>query len=417
MMKGNKVIIIGAGIVGMSTAYYLSKTGFDVEIVDQTDGNNNCSFGNAGYVAPSHFIPLASPGIISQGLKWMLSRRSPFYIQPKLDLDLLQWGLLFKKAASDQRVKAAIPVLHDLTMRSKTLYEEIIAEENIDVGYQDEGLLMICQTEKALVHEIEVAEIAKKLGLQAHKLSREEVEKLDPNINYRMKGAVFFDCDAWMSPDIFMKSFKQKLLAMGVKFHFSQEVNDITYHDGRITSILTRNSVFEAKEFVLTTGAWTGQLMKKLKIKLPLQGGKGYSFMLKPERQPKLPSILVEGRIATTPMKEGWRIAGTMELSGLNHKIDQERVKGIISSLKEAVPAYENHDFSRLDVWTGLRPCSPDGLPYIGKLDALKNLHVGTGHAMLGWTLGPVTGQMIAASISKQINTIHPLLKVERYHT
>lgn len=416
MMEHKKVIIIGAGIVGLSTAYYLAKAGFEVEVIDQTDGNDNCSFGNAGYVAPSHFIPLASPGIISQGLKWMLSKQSPFYIKPRLDTNLFQWGLLFKRAATDKRVKAAIPVLSELTTRSKALYEQIISNENIEAGYKNEGLLMICQTEKGLHHELEAAKIARALGLHTEGLSKAEVEKLDPNVAYQMKGAVYFGCDAWMSPHVFMQGLKEKLLGLGVKLHYGQTVQDIALKDGSISHVSTQTSVFEGAEFVMTTGAWTGQLMKKLKINMPLQGGKGYSFMLQPEIQPKLPSILVEGRIATTPMLNGWRIAGTMELCGINAKIDQGRVNGIIRSLKEAIPIYEHYDFSTIKVWSGLRPCSPDGLPYIGKVGSVKNLHVGTGHAMLGWTLGPVTGELIAESIVKREDKAHPLLRVDRYH-
>lgn len=415
-MKEKKVIIVGAGIVGLSTAYYLNKAGCKVTIIEQNDGSNNCSYGNAGYVSPSHLIPLASPGIINQGLKWMLDSKSPFYIKPRFNLDLLKWGLLFKKASTDQRVKAAIPVLYELTVRSQLLYEEILEDEKIEAGYHKPGLLIVCQKEETLRHEIELVEIANRLGLSAYQIDRTETEKLEPNLQYQMAGAVYFDCDAWMTPHRFMSSFKALLSSRGVQFQFNTEVTDIKTQKGKIHSLTTKNEEFTADEFVLTSGAWTPLLMKKIGVFMPLQAGKGYSFLMQPEKMPKLPSILAEGKIATSPMLDGLRIAGTMELAGINHKITRPRVDGIIESVKEAIPTFQDYDFSKIEPWAGLRPVTPDGLPYIGRVSTYKNLSVGTGHAMLGWTLGPITGQLLAEDIIDNKSSYNsPLLNVERY--
>ncbi|NVJ48012.1 MAG: FAD-dependent oxidoreductase [Cytophagia bacterium] len=210
-MSKQKAIVIGAGIVGLSTAYYLNKRGVEVEIIDAGDGTNNCSYGNAGYISPSHIIPLASPGIISQGLRWMLNPESPFYIKPRLDADLIRWGLLFKKASNTARVNAAAPVLKDLMVKSQQLYEEIIQDESIDAGYRKPGLLMICKTKEALHHEVELVEMAQKLGLDAEVLTREATEKLEPSVEYDMVGSVYFGCDAWMTPHNFMKLFQERI--------------------------------------------------------------------------------------------------------------------------------------------------------------------------------------------------------------
>lgn len=413
-----KVVIVGAGIVGLSAAYYLNKAGIDVTIIDSTDGSDNCSYGNAGYVAPSHLIPLASPGIISQGLKWMMSSSSPFYIQPKLSRDLLRWGWLFKKASTNKKVKAAIPVLYDLTTQSQSLYEEIMAEENIEAGYQKPGLLMICQTQEALKHEIELVEVAQSYGLEASVLSRDETEKMDPSVKYNMSGAVYFGCDGWMTPNVFMEQFKTLLVKNGVKIDFKTELQEISIKGNKITEFITDRGSYQADDFIIAAGSWSPHLAKKLKIDIPLQPGKGYSFNIeKPSVSPKLPSILVEGRIATTPMLNGLRIAGTMEITGVNHAINMKRVNGIINSVKEAIPDFENYDFSKIKPWAGLRPCTPDGLPYIGRPASFENLQVGTGHAMLGWTLGPITGKMLSQNILGQTSSIKSeLLSVDRYN-
>ncbi len=417
-MKTKKVIIVGAGIVGYSTAYFLNKAGCDVTIIDQTDGNDNCSFGNAGYVSPSHLIPLASPGIISQGLKWMLNSKSPFYIKPRLNLDLIKWGLLFKKASTEKRVKDAIPVLYDLTVKSQKLYEQIIEEEDIEAGYHKPGLLMVCQTKEALHHEEELVKIAQDFGLDASTLTREETEKLEPNVEYDMAGSVWFGCDAWMTPNAYMEKFRPLLVERGVKLEFDTQLTDFNIEQGKVKSVLTNKGNFEADEFIMAAGAWTPLLMKKLGIFMPLQGGKGYSFTIEnPPAMPKLPSILVEGRIATTPMMHGLRIAGTMELTGINHEINPNRIEGIVDSVKQAMPSLRDYDFSSIKPWAGLRPCTPDGLPYIGRVSTVSNLQVGTGHAMLGWTLGPITGKMLAEEIiGEQASVRSSLLEVERYN-
>ncbi len=416
-MSAKKVVIVGAGIVGLSTAYYLHKKGVEVTIIDNTDGTDNCSFGNAGYVAPSHLITLSSPGIISQGIKWMMNPESPFYVKPRLNLDLMKWGWLFKKAATAARVKAAVPVLYELTVRSQKLYEEIMGEENINAGYKKQGLLMICKTQETLNHEIELVELVNKYGLEADVLTKEDIERMEPDVEYEMTGGVHFGCDAWMTPNVFMRDFQTRLIAAGVKIHYNTNVEKIAYQGASIDKIITNKGEFKGDEYVLAAGSWTPELMKHVNIDLPLQGGKGYSFTIPdPVVMPKLPSILTEGKIATTPMMHGLRFAGTMEIAGTQLDINPRRVNGIIKAIKDFMPQFREQDFSEIKEWAGLRPCTPDGLPYIGRTKKYDNLLVGTGHAMLGWTLGPITGHLLAQEITGQKpDYSSQLLEVERY--
>lgn len=416
-MKEKKVIVVGAGIVGLSTAYFLHQRGVEVTVIDNTDGTNNCSYGNAGYVSPSHLIPLASPGIISQGLRWMLNPESPFYIKPRLNRDLIRWGLLFKRAATTKRVAAGAKVLYHLTVKSQELYEDILADESIEAGYHKPGLLMVCKTEAALHHETELVEMAQGFGLEAEVLSQAETEKLDPNVQYDTVGSVYFGCDGWMSPHVFMKAFKERLIQAGIDIRFNTELQKIRHNGSQIETIETSKGELKADEFVLTAGAWTPLLMKQLKVDIPLQAGKGYSLIIpRPVVMPKLPSILTEAKIATTPMLDGLRFAGTMEIAGTQLNINPRRVEGIIKGVKEFMPQFRDMDFSKLKPWAGLRPCTPDGLPYIGRTQRYSNLLVGTGHAMLGWTLGPITGQMLSDEIVGEKPAVNSqLLAVERY--
>ena len=416
-MKNKKVIVIGAGIVGLSTAYYLHQKGVDVTVIDNTDGNDNCSYGNAGYVSPSHLIPLASPGIISQGLRWMLNPESPFYIKPRLNRDLIRWGLLFKKAATTKRVNAGAEVLYELTVKSQKLYEDILSAESIEAGYNKPGLLMVCKTEEALHHEAELVHMAQNFGLDAEVLNQAETEKMDPNVQYDTVGSVYFGCDGWMTPNVFMKAFKERLIQAGIDIQYNTELETIQHDGSRIISIETKYSELQADDYVIAAGAWSPLIMKQLKVDIPLQAGKGYSLMLpKPAVMPKFPSILTEAKIATTPMLGGLRFAGTMEIAGTQLNINPRRVEGIIKGVKDFMPQFRDTDFSNIKPWAGLRPCTPDGLPYIGRSQRYSNLLVGTGHAMLGWTLGPITGQMLSDEIVGDKPAVNsPLLAVERY--
>ena len=416
-MSNKKVVVVGAGMIGLCSAYYLNKKGFQVTVLDNGDGTDNCSYGNAGYFCPSHVIPLASPGIISQGLKWMLDSQGPFYIKPRLNKDLLSWILQFKKAATKKRVAKAAPLLHELCMKSKSLIEAILDQENIESAYKKSGLLMLCKTERELQHEIAAAQLASSFGQQASEISVAEAEKLNPGLEMNIAGAVYFRNDACFTPHLFMNSLKQVLLTKGVTIRFNQQVESFNVNDKKITQVNLKNSQVEGDEFVIATGSWTSSLVKGLKLKVPMQGGKGYSFdIANPPIIPKTPAILTEGKVAMTPMANVTRFAGTMEINGLNRDINSNRVEGIKNSIMEFFPQFEAHHFSNIKPWVGLRPCSPDGLPYVGKSNKFKNLTLATGHAMLGITMGPVTGQLVSNIISgDKISRDISLLDVDRY--
>jgi len=222
-MESNRVIIIGAGIAGLFTAYYLNRRGLEVSILDKGTGKDNCSYGNAGMIVPSHIIPLSSPGIISKGLKWMLEPESPFYIRPRLSLDLLKWGWEFKKASTDDHVKRAGPVLRDLLMASRELLINFESEENSSFGYEKRGLLMFCNTEKGLKKEIEAAEIAQQLGVPAEVLTADQVKGMEPDLDLNIIGATYYPKDAHLHPGSLMDSLKKLLVSRGVTFHWNTD--------------------------------------------------------------------------------------------------------------------------------------------------------------------------------------------------
>ena len=401
-----KIIIIGGGISGLCTAYYLVKEGCEVIIIDQSDISKGASFINAGYLTPSHFIPIAEPGIISKGLKWMLNSSSPFYVQPRLDMEFLQWAWNFKKSATQKKVEKAIPVLIDLNLKSQKLFEEILSSHDFEFHYEHKGILMAYQSEKGKEHEINLAKRAVDLGLEATEIGRDELQKIQPVFSDKVIGAVHYTCDSHTTPNQFMKNLKQWLQLQGVTFLLNQKVKFLKTRDDKIVSVTIDNEILEADEFVLSAGTWSSALAKTLNLNIPIQAGKGYSMDVCRQTGITLPAILVEAKVAVTPMKDFTRFAGTMEFSGINNVIRKPRVEAIAKSAASFYKDLKINEEEKDSAVSGMRPVSPDGLPYIGKTLKYSNLNIAAGHAMMGWSLGPITGKLICENIMGLKNSV-----------
>lgn len=394
---GKSIGIVGGGIIGLTTAYYLTKAGHKVTILDKGSMNEGCSFGNAGMIVPSHFIPLAAPGMIAKGVKWMFNSKSPFYVRPRLSADLLRWGYLFYKSATAEKVAKAIPALKELSLFSRSCYQELSKELPFDFGYQERGLMMLYKTEEAEEEERETAHLAAKHGIDAHILQPEEIQKLEPDVRVNARGAVFFPGDAHLVPQLLLYNLKKHLLELGVNVVTNTEVVDFDLDNDLIQSVHTTSGHYSFDEIILATGSWSGKVGKKLSLVLPMQAGKGYSFTLEQvDKNIRIPSIFIEARVAITPMGNALRFGGTMEIVGVDHTINMNRVKGIVDSIPSYYPNMKVQLPSKDRVWHGLRPCTPDGLPYIGRVPNIKNLIVATGHAMLGLSLAPGTGKLVS---------------------
>lgn len=402
MQDQKEVVIIGAGVVGLCTAYYCAQRGLKVAVVDraprQRDG---CSFGNAGMIVPSHFVPLAAPGMITLGLKWMLNPESPFHIQPRLSTSLMKWGLEFCRAATASQVNRAAPVLRDLSLLSRQCYEQL----PLDLGLVKKGLLMLCKESHTLEEEAQTAKRAQELGIPAQVLNEKETAALDPEVTMDVVGSVFFPLDCHLSPARLMQTLEQALDRAGVERLYDCSVERWESRSDRkpsqITAIETSKGRLQADEFVVAAGIWSESLAKQLQLSLPMQAGKGYSLTLsKPRQLPQLCSICTEARLAVTPMDGALRVGGTMELAGIDTRVNPRRVRGIVRSFPQYFPEFQEADFDGIEPWSGLRPVPPDGMPYLGRTSRWSNLTLATGHAMMGLSLAPGTGKTVADIIT-----------------
>lgn len=412
------IVILGGGVIGLSIAYYAQARGFGVTILDRApEEKEGCSFGNAGMVVPSHFIPLAAPGMMALGLKWMWNPESPFYVKPRLSLDLLKWGWQFWKSATAAKVKAAAPILRDLHLTSRAEYEKFAAELGNEFELVTRGLAMLCKTQKSLDEEAHMSEKAHELGVPAEVMDRAALAKLDPDITMDVIGGVYFPKDCHLSPNRFMAALRKSIVKQGGRIVYQAEAKSWRREGRRITALETTQGNFQADEFILAAGAWADVTAHQLGLSIPLQAGKGYSLTLEQPRElPRICSILTEARIAVTPMGNTLRFGGTMEMSGLHERIDSRRVRGIIKSVPFYFPRFKEADFEGLKPWQGLRPCSPDGLPYIGRTKKYDNLTIAAGHAMMGLSLAPVTGRLVSEILTSEKPSVAlDLLAADRF--
>jgi D-amino-acid dehydrogenase len=392
----DRVVVVGGGVIGLCGAYYALRAGLPVTVLERdAAGTENCSVGNAGMVVPSHFIPLAAPGMVSKGLRWMFDRESPFYVRPRLSPALARWGWIFLRHANQRHVAASRELLRDLNLESRRLFREL-ADEG-DFGLVTKGLLMLCESQHGLDEEAEVAAAAHEIGLEAEVLDAAGVAALDPGIDMTVTGGVHFPKDCHLDPGRLMALLRRRVAELGGTLEQGVEIDRVEHAGGRVTAVSGGGRRFEGGRFVIAGGSWSGLLLRQLGLRLPLQPGKGYSLTLAdPPQLPGLCSILCEAKVAVTPMGGGLRFAGTMEVGGLDLSIDRARVHGIVKSVSRFFPRFAEGDFEGVEPWAGLRPVSPDGLPYLGRLAGLDNLVLATGHAMMGLSLGPVTGRLIA---------------------
>ena len=396
MSKDVDVLVIGGGVIGVCAAHYLVEAGRQVTLLERDTVCSGCSFGNSGLIVPSHSFPLAVPGVIRQGLKWMLNPESPFFIRPRFDPALLAWLWKFRAACTHERMAQAVAALVRLSQASIDLYDQMISQEQLDCGYDRRGSFLLFRTAEALEGGLEETQLLHANGITHRSMTGSQIHEMEPVIRPDISGGLFFERDAFMNPSQFVHALAARLKEKGATIEEQTEVRRIERHSGRITRVRTAHGDYDPQQVVLAGGSWSPLLAGDLPFKLPVQPAKGYSVTFdNPGLKITYPLIMAEARAGVNPMGSMIRVAGTLEMTGIDLSINMRRVKAVVRSVVGYLDGIDE-DLALKNPWCGMRPCTPDGLPIIGTPKSVSNLLVATGHAMLGMTLGPGTGKLVA---------------------
>ncbi|MBL8045668.1 MAG: FAD-dependent oxidoreductase [Anaerolineales bacterium] len=417
MTSKTDVLIIGGGSIGLNAAYYLLKAGRQVTIVDSKQVAAGSSSGNAGHIVPSHIVPLAAPGIIGTALKWLLKpESSPFGLRISVDPVYLAWLLQFALACSEANVQRGLPPLKALGLLSAQNFSKLMAEEQFDCFYREEGMIFLYQTAEAFAGGQHEAEILHQHGMAAEVLDADAVHAAEPAARPEILGGVRFPGDASINPGHFLRLLANRVRERGANIYEDAPVTQLESTGNKITRVATAKEVFEPELVVLAAGAWSPVVVRGLGFNLPVQPARGYSLTMRaPQSMPRNSLLLGERRVAVTPMGEVLRFTGRLELSALDTTVSAKHIAGIERAVREYLLIDEKLEV--IEQWAGLRPTTPDGLPVIGFSPKHKNLLLATGHAMLGLSLGPGTGQVVAEVATGQKPSVDLApLRVERFN-
>ncbi|MBI3920085.1 MAG: FAD-dependent oxidoreductase [Armatimonadetes bacterium] len=415
MAKRDTVLVIGGGVIGVCSAWYLAEQGREVVLLDKGELCSGASYGNAGFILPSHSVPLASPGALGSGLRWMFDPESPFYIKPRMNLELLSWLWRFTRSCNESSVRRAVPLLRDLQRASLRLYEGFAARAELAFGFERKGMLMLYRTPQGYEGGIREARLLGEYGIEFRTLDNSGVREMEPQILPEVVGGVYYAEDAHLDPRGFVTNLARLAGEKGVDLRPQTEVLWIEADGNRISHVRTTRGDFQPDEVVLAGGAWSPTLAGNLDLSLPIQAAKGYSITVKrPPLCPTIPMLLGETRVAVTPLGDRLRLAGTLELAGLDLSINRRRVEAILKGARAFLGGLVDVDL--IEIWRGLRPCTPDGLPILGRTQRYENLLVASGHAMIGQSLGPITGKLISQIVCRQEPEVDLTpLRVERF--
>ena len=400
MDSQSDIAIIGGGVIGVCSAYYLAQKGLKVLLIEKGEIASGCSSGNGGLIVPSHAVPLASPGTLGNGLRWLLDSESPFYLKPRLDLDLFNWLIRFALASRHELMMRAIPVMRDLLFASRALFDQL-SQMGFDFGFEGNGSLQVFLTENGLNGGVEEARLLEKFDIPIRVMTAAEVCDLEPALLPSVVGGVYYPRDAHIDPLRFVSGLAEKARELGAEILTGTEVLGFETKKGKVLTIKTTRGEFHPQKVILATGSWSPEIARTLNLNIPIQAAKGYSLTFeKPALSPKISLLFGEAGVVVNPLGDALRVAGTLELAGMDFSINMRRVTAIRRAAEQYLPGLDQARV--IEIWRGLRPCTPDGLPIISRSDSLDNLFIAAGHAMLGMSLGPITGKLVSQLVNEE---------------
>jgi D-amino-acid dehydrogenase len=399
MRSGVETLVVGGGPVGVCCAYSLARAGAAVTLIEREDAicpSASAAHGNCGLIAPSEAVPLAAPGVLAQGLRWMLRSSSPFHVTPRLSMSLARWLWLFRASCDAAGCRSRMPVLGELHVASARLHDELAREHDESWGYHRHGLLEVCETGAGLeALAVDVGQ-ARRHGVDARELSPAAVRERFPGLRCDVAGGYFFPDDAHLDPLLFTRAVAELAADAGAEILTGVEALALEASSAAGVRVLTTRGVMGAGQVVLAAGVWTPALARGLGLRLPVEPAKGFSIDVeRPDDFREVPVLLAEASAVLTPLADRLRVGSTLELSGWDMSVRPQRVAQLQQVAARTAGPRAAGPLRR--IWRGLRPLSPDGLPFVGHCPGHENVIVATGHCMLGLSLAPITGDLVAA--------------------
>lgn len=391
----SRVVVVGGGIIGLCAAYSLRQRGWDVTVLDAGKPGGAASSGNAGWIVPALSGPVPVRGLVKTSLTWMLRGDSPLYIKPRLDPALVRWLALFWRRCNARDYAAGLAATMELNRRTMPLFDELRAN-GVDFEMHADGLLMVYRSVAEMEHDRSGLELLSPFGLVPEVLDGDRVRDEEPALVDDVVGGFLFADERHVRPDDLAAGLVAHLSARGVDIRSGTAVQGFERSGQRLTLVRTADGPVTADVVLISAGAWTPAVARLAGVRVPIEAGKGYSLDYVPPPFPVRRPLYLHGtRVAVTPLDGLVRLAGTMELSGVNERLVPTRVAAIARAGARYLRGWPATP-GTARAWTGMRPLTPDGLPVIGFAPGFRNLAVASGHAMLGVTLGPATGEAVA---------------------
>ena len=415
MTERAEVVVVGGGVVGLACARELLERGRSVRVLEAGRVGAGASHGNCGLVTPSHALPLTRPGMVRQVLRWMTRADSPVYVRPRLDLSLVGWGLRFARHCTARGMGAALAGRAALLESSRELFVEWVERDGLACEWEPGGLLEVFATEGAAAEGEGARRLLEEHGVRSEALDADALRKLEPALRDDLFGARLWPRDAQVRPERLVAELARVVRERGGTIQEGVGVVDVETERGRVRGVVTDSTRVPAREVVLAAGAWSPTLGRRLGLKLPIQPGKGYSITsARPDPCPRLPLLLAETSMAVTPWPSGFRLGGTMELSGPNHVLRSVRLealrRGAARFLRTPIGPGAQEE------WCGWRPMTPDELPVVGPAPRVEGLFVAAGHGMMGVSMAPATARLVGELVEGRTPFLDPRpYRVDRF--
>ena len=397
----SRVVVVGAGVIGLACAYALRKRGLDVIVLDKGEPGGACSKGNAGWVTPSISAPIPSPGLTLSSLRWLLQSDSPLYIAPAAVPGLARWLWRFWRYCNRRDFLHGLRAVAELNRTTRSAFDAL-EREGVEFELHRGGMLCVFLDERAMRRVLAEFSPNRDYGYRMpDPVDGAELRRLEPALSDAVRAGFVVEEEYHVRPETLVAGYARRLREMGVEIRSGVLVTGGNgARPGKpVTGVETSAGLVEGDQVMVAAGAWSGQVLTAFGVSLPVQAGKGYSITVS-GGEPRLsrPLYLGEARIGGSPFHGATRFAGTMELSGVNETLDRRRIAGIRAGIARYLrcPVQEGEGTE----WVGMRPLTPDGLPMLGRVPGYANLLVATGHAMLGITMAPVTGERMADLIT-----------------